>query len=153
TYYQNLSKGLGALAANGTVTACDDGCLALKGTDPALNVFSVPSAQIAGANEINITAPQGSAAVINVTGTSATFQNGSVTETGVNGTEVIYNFPTATNVKLVGGMNPMGTLLAPFATVTGGYGESTGQLIAATYSGTTSFEDVAFSCTLPAPAH
>jgi choice-of-anchor A domain-containing protein len=152
TFYQNLSKGLGALAANGTATFCNDGCLELKGTNPSLNVFSVQGAQLGGLNEINISAPQGSAVVINVTGSSATFQNGAVTETGVNNSQVMYNFPTATNITLVGSMNPMGTLLAPAATVTGGYGESTGQLIAGAYSGTTAFEDVAFSCTVTVPA-
>lgn len=149
SYYQNLSQGLGTLTANGTVAACDDSCLALSGSDPALNVFSVAGTQLAAANEINITAPQGSAVVINVTGKNASFQNGSVTETGVNGASVVYNFPSASTVNIGGGMNPMGTILAPFSTVVGGYGESTGQLIAAGFNGNISFEDVAFSCTLP----
>jgi choice-of-anchor A domain-containing protein len=62
---------------------------------------------------------------------------------------VIYNLPTATNLNLSEKMNPMGSILAPTATVVGGYGALSGELIAAAYSGTTSFESVAFSCTLP----
>src|SRR5262249_29257794 len=114
--------------------------------------FTVAGTQLAKTNELNITAPAGSAAVINVTGSTATFQNGAVNETGVNNTSVVYNFPAQTAITLVGSMNPMGTILAPTSNVKGGFGELSGKLIAAGFNGNTSFEDVAFSCTLPTAA-
>jgi len=87
-----------------------------------------------------------------VTGSNATFQNGAVQETGVTASDVLWNFPTNTAIKLVGSMDPMGTILAPFSTVLGGYGAMSGQLIAGNVTATTSFTDVQFACTLPVAA-
>jgi choice-of-anchor A domain-containing protein len=148
TYYQTLSTNLGALQANGTTAVCD-GCLAFTGTSPTVNVFTVTAANLANANTISITAPAGSEVVINVTGSAGTFQNGSVSETGVSAAAVLWNFPAASSLNIVGSMDPMGAILAPFAAVTGGFGQATGSLVAASYVGNTSFQNVPFGCTLP----
>ena len=150
TTYQNAATALGAMTANGNTQICD-GCINFVGTSTTLNVFTVAGSALKNANTINIQAPAGSAVVINVTGSSAKFQNGAVMETGVTAANVLWNFPTATNITLVGSMDPMGTILAPSATVVGGYGAMTGQLIAATFQGNTAFTDVQFACTLPLP--
>jgi choice-of-anchor A domain-containing protein len=89
--------------------------------------------------------------VINVTGDTAKFQNGAVEETGVTASNVLWNFPAATTITLAGSMDPMGTILAPFSAVNGGFGVMTGQLVAANFTGTTSFTDVQYACTLPVP--
>jgi choice-of-anchor A domain-containing protein len=148
TYYQTLATNLGALAANGTTTVCD-GCVTFTGTNPTLNVFAVNAGALAAANTISISAPAGSAVVINVTGSAAAFQNGSVNETGVSPASVLWNFPAATSVNIVGSMDPQGSILAPLSPVMGGFGQATGTLIAASYSGNTHFADVPFVCTLP----
>ena len=149
-YYQTAATTLGALQANGQTQICDQ-CINFVGTSATLNVFTVAGSAIANANEINISAPAGSAVVINVTGGAATFQNGAVAETGVTAANVLWNFPGATAITLAGSMDPMGTILAPFSSVMGGYGAMTGQLIAGNFGGTTSFTDDQFACTLPLP--
>jgi hypothetical protein len=64
---------------------------------------------------------------------------------------VLYSFITASSVDLAGSKHPMGSILAPDAGVVGGCGSMYGQLIAASYSGNTQFNNAAFSGTLPAP--
>jgi choice-of-anchor A domain-containing protein len=150
TYYQSAATALGALTANGTTQICD-GCINFTGKSNTLNVFTVRGSDLANANEINITVPAGSAVVINVTGNNAKFQNGAVQENGVTAANVLWNFANPTNITLVGSMDPMGTILAPFSTVIGGYGAMTGQLVAANFTGNTSFTDVQYACTLPVP--
>src|SRR6185437_7739160 len=49
---------------------------------------------------IDISAPAGSTVLINVTGSSVRFQNGSVMEMGITSASVLYNFVTATSVDL-----------------------------------------------------
>ena len=149
-YYQSAATALGAQAPNGTTTICD-GCINFTGTNTTLNVFTVSGAALGNANEIAITVPPGSAVVINVTGNTAKFQNGAVVETGATAATVLWNFPSPTNITLVGSMDPMGTILAPFSYVNGGFGAMTGQLIAATLVANTSFNDVQYACTLPIP--
>jgi choice-of-anchor A domain-containing protein len=139
------------MTANGQTQICEE-CINFVGTSTSLNVFTVAGSAIGNANEINIQAPAGSAVVINVTGGQATFQNGAVQETGVTSSDVLWNFPSSTAIQLVGSMDPMGTILAPFSTVTGGYGAMTGQLVAGNVTATTSFTDVQYACTLPVPS-
>lgn len=150
TYYQGAATALGALTANGKTQLCS-GCINFTGTSTTLNVFTVSGSNLGSASEINISAPAGSAVVINVTGTAATFRNGSVEENGVTAANVLWNFPGATAITLAGGMDPMGTILAPFSTVLGGYGVMTGQLVAGNFTGTTTLTDLPYACTLPVP--
>ena len=150
TQYKTAATTLGNLTANGQ-TQMSNGGINFIGTSTTLNVFSVPGSSVGNANTINIQAPAGSAVVINVTGGTATFQNGAVQENGVTAANVLWNFPTASAITLTGSMDPMGTILAPSAGVIGGYGVMTGQLIAAEFFGNTSFTNEQFACTLPVP--
>jgi len=150
TYYQSAASALGALTATGKTQLCS-GCINFVGTSTTFNVFTVTGSELGTASEISISAPAGSAVVINVTGSAATFRNGTVEETGVSAADVLWNFPGSTAITLAGGMDPMGTILAPFSTVLGGYGVMTGQLVAANFTGTTSLTDLPFACTLPIP--
>ncbi|HUN71983.1 MAG TPA: choice-of-anchor A family protein [Steroidobacteraceae bacterium] len=148
--YSSYSSQLGALSANGTTSFNSNGdTLTFTGTASGLNVFTVSGATLTSSNTIDISAPTGSTVLINVTGSSASFQNGSVMETGVTDASVLYNFITATSVDLVGSKDPMGSILAPDAGVTGGFGAMDGQLIAGSYSGNTQFNEVAFAGNLP----
>jgi choice-of-anchor A domain-containing protein len=152
TTYSNLSLSLASLTANGTTSGLLAGnTLDFTGTSTALNVFTVSGSTLSSSQTINISAPTGSTVLINVTGTSAVdFQNGSVVETGVSAARVLYNIASA-SVDLVGSKDPKGSILAPNAGVTGGYGSMTGQLIADSYSGNTQFDDTLFAGTLPVP--
>jgi choice-of-anchor A domain-containing protein len=155
--YTSYSTQLGALTANGTVSLnSSSDLLSLTGTSTGLDVFTVTEAQLNSSKGIDISAPSSATVLINVTGSgTATFSDGTVTETGVTGAAVLYNFVSATSVQLSptgsGGKDPEGSILAPEAAVTGGFGAMSGQLIAASYSGNTQFDQVTFDGDLPAP--
>ena len=151
TLYTNLSAGLAGLTANGTTSGLLAGnTLDFTGTSSGLNVFDVSGATLSSSSTINISAPTGSTVLINVTGSGTVdFQNGSVNETGVSAASVLYNI-TSSTVDLVGSKDPKGSILAPDAGVTGGFGAMSGQLITDSYSGNTQFDSVAFTGTVPA---
>jgi choice-of-anchor A domain-containing protein len=151
--YQNLSTQLGGLAATGNTSFdANSDTLSFTGSNSGLNVFTVSAATLSASKGIDISATAGSTVLINVTGTgTASFSNGSVVESGATGAAVLYNFISATGVNLTGSKDPNGSILAPDAAVTGGFGALSGQLIAASYSGNTQFNDVEFSGTLPVP--
>jgi choice-of-anchor A domain-containing protein len=150
TYYTNLSTSLGALAVTGTVTLTGGGSnLTFTGTQTDINVFTIDGPTLSSTNGIIISVPAGSATLINVTGAAATLQNGNVSETGATPGTVLYNFYQATSVTLPGSKDPKGSLLAPFAAVTGSYGQVSGQLVAASYNANLQFEATPFTCTLP----
>lgn len=150
--YSSYSDQLGALSSNGTTSFnSSGGTLTFTGSASGLNVFTVSGSTLTSSNTIDISAPKGSTVLINVTGASATFRNGSVVETGVSDASVLFNFITASSVDLAGSKDPMGSILAPDAGVTGSYGAMDGQLIAGSYSGNTQFNDVAFTGSLPSP--
>lgn len=156
TQYTNLSSNLGTYTANGTTTTGGGNTLSFTGTSAGLNVFTVSGSLLAASQTINISAPTGSTVLIDVSGTSVTFQNGSVNESGVGAANVLFNLYQATSVSLPGSKDPQGSILAPLAGVTGGYGAMHGQLITGSYSGNTQFDSVLFAgnvtpVPLPAP--
>jgi choice-of-anchor A domain-containing protein len=148
TYYTGLSTSLGALAATGTVTQANT-TLTFTGAQTDINIFTIDAPTLAATNSVVISVPSGSATLINVTGAAATLQNGGVSETGATPGTVLYNFYEATSLALPGSMNPQGSVLAPFAAVTGSYGQVSGQLVAASYDANLEFESEPFTCTLP----
>ncbi|MFA5984307.1 MAG: choice-of-anchor A family protein [Methylococcaceae bacterium] len=147
--YQSLSTSLGALAANGS-TNVNFGSLNLNGANAGLNVFTVNGNDLTNTNTVNISALAGSTVLINVTGSGQTFQNGQVFLTGVDAAHVIYNFSDASSLTLAGSKNPFGTIFAPFANVTGGFGALDGQLVAESFNGNIEFHNVLFAGDLPA---
>jgi len=154
TEYSDLSASLFGLAANGRVSS-SYGTLTLTGASTGLNVFDISASDLSNSNSMYILAPAGSTVLVNVSGTSATFQNGQVFETGIGAASVLYNFNQATSVSLAGSKNPMGSILAPLSGVTGGYGAMDGQLIAASFVGNTEFHSVQFTgdiAAIPEPA-
>lgn len=138
--YQSLSTQIGALAVTGT-TLSQFSTLSLVGLNPTVNVFNVTVAQLNGTNTVTISAPSTSTVLINITGAGTpTFQNGQVMlQGGLTESRILWNLPTATALSLPGSKNPNGTILAPFAAVTGGFGALDGQLIAGSFSGSTEF--------------
>ncbi|PPD04326.1 MAG: hypothetical protein CTY29_06195 [Methylobacter sp.] len=147
--YQGLSGDLAALAANGAASVLF-GALNLTGSASGLNVFTVNGNDLTNTNTVNISVNPGSTVLINVTGSGQTFQNGQVFLNGVDASQVIYNFSDATSLTLAGSKNPFGTVLAPFANVSGGFGALDGQLIAQSFNGNIEFHNVLFTGELPA---
>ena len=155
--YTGYSAQLGNLTATGSTSFnSSSDLLDFTGTSGGLNVFTVSDTLLSSSKGIDIVAPTGSTVLINVTGGgTATFSNGAVAETGVSGAAVLYNFVSATGLQLspsgAGGKDPEGSILAPLAAVTGGFGAMSGQLVAASYTGNTQFDQVTFSGNLPNP--
>jgi choice-of-anchor A domain-containing protein len=145
TSLNNLSAALAGDTPNGTVTSSYN-TYTLTGSSSTLNVFSMSASTYSGST-INITAPAGSTVVINVAGTSDSFSSGSINLSGVAASNVIFNFNSATSLNL-SSIGWYGTILAPYASFTGSYGQINGQLIASSAAGTTEIHDVEFAGSL-----
>jgi choice-of-anchor A domain-containing protein len=169
TALQSYSTQLAAVSANSTVTAgggaspIPSGDYLLQGTDPTLEVFSLPIADLATVLYFNVNPT--ATVLVNVTGTgtvtttnSGTFyyQGGSYNQYINDGSDnmwsnVIFNFSQTTSLTLGGTF--VGTVLAPNAAITSNGGRMVGGLIAKSYSGNSEFHDVLFTGgNLPAQA-
>ncbi|NUM71160.1 MAG: choice-of-anchor A family protein [Ignavibacteriaceae bacterium] len=131
-YLENLSTTLGAYTTNGNTTY-EWGTLALNGTDPYLNVFSIPASQLNGSHTVEVNVPNGAVVLVNITGNNIVWDGGLF----VNGTaigNVLYNFVDATAIQIQG-IDVRGSILAPRAHVNFVTGVQNGQLIAKSFSG------------------
>jgi choice-of-anchor A domain-containing protein len=106
-----------------------------SGSDPELNVFSLASDKITGATTFEFDVPIGSAAIINVSGTNAYFQNAGfmgpqgVTTQGVpSNARILWNFPTTTSLSLLNLSFP-GSILAPNASASFNNGQIFGTAV------------------------
>jgi len=102
-------KAYDAIAAtklNNTVT--------LAGSDPELNVFSLPQALLTNTTSYVFSVPAGSSVIVNVLGTSPSLSNASLSGT-VTGNQILWNFPDATTLTM-SGIGFSGSILAPKAT-------------------------------------
>jgi choice-of-anchor A domain-containing protein len=142
TSLDSLSTTLAADTANGTVDHSYS-TYTLTGGDSTLNVFNLSDSAYSGAT-INITAPAGSTVVVNVSGSAASFNGGSINLNGVSQNDVIFNFSAATTLSLAS-IAFEGTILAPDAAFTGSWGQINGQLIALSAAGTTQLNNDIFS--------
>jgi choice-of-anchor A domain-containing protein len=136
-----LSSSLADTAANGTIIH-KYSSYALNGTDAQSNVFNLTDTTYSGAT-ITITAPAGSTVIVNVAGDADSFNGGSIVLNGVTADHVIFNFYAAKSLS-VGSMAFNGTILAPFADFTAGWGQLNGQLIAKGAAGNFTFNEVLF---------
>jgi choice-of-anchor A domain-containing protein len=139
--------------------------LRFEGQNTQVNVFSLTATQLASARKTQIRIPNGSMAIINVTGNSFTAA-GSNDGTMWDGaaytaypagstsaiaeayrTHVVWNFPTATTIN-VSGFKLEGTLLAPKASVSTAGSEIYGSVFidTMTSAGTTSAYSTALRC-------
>lgn len=133
----------------GTVTYLWGGTT-LAGSNSSYNVFNVDGAKLLASNSLTINAPAGSTVVVNVSGASAGMRYAGITLNGVDSTRVLYNFYQATTLSFTGvGVN--GTVLAPWATLTGSGGSANGPVIVAAANGTSGFGygSGSFAGTLP----
>jgi len=144
------------LPANGT-SVFQFSTLTLNGTDPTLNIFQVAASDWTSSSDKQIHIPSGSTAIINIAGTSLTFGgglaiNGDSSQSNPAETGVIYNFPTATSVT-PSHIAVLGSLLAPFATLTldGGNVNGVGMALNAVQQGGGEFHYHPFTGNVPDP--
>jgi choice-of-anchor A domain-containing protein len=112
----------GSLAATGT-SVLTFSTLTITGTNPGLNVFQVAQSDWQNSSDKQIHIPVGATALINIAGTSISYQgglalNGSSSAAGNPALPgVLYNFPNATSISN-NNIALLGSLLAPLATLT-----------------------------------
>jgi choice-of-anchor A domain-containing protein len=154
--YDSLSASLYALAPTGTCTFDGYSTTTCTATAAGLNVITLTDASLVGANRtVNITLAAGSSVVINVPGTSDSTTNYSINVNGsaVDGNatssvanDVLFNYYQATTLSAY---SVLGSVLAPYAAVTGNNGQIDGNLIADSLSGPTAMFNYGFEGTLP----
>lgn len=152
----SLSAELAALPASGSCTFDGYSTTTCTANAPGLNVITLTDASLVGANRtVNITLAAGSSVVINVPGTSDSTTNYSMNVNGnaVDGNsttsaanDVLFNYYQATALTTY---SVLGSVLAPYAAVTGNSGQIDGNLIAASFSGSTAMFNYGFEGTLP----
>ncbi|MBZ0198961.1 MAG: choice-of-anchor A family protein [Ignavibacteriaceae bacterium] len=145
-YLKSLSATLGAYTNNGTTTY-QWGGIFLAGTNPVLNVFHVDGTMLSTANNFSITAPNGSAVLVNIDGDSTSWSGG-VSVNGTSFQNVIYNFYEAKYLKIQY-INITGTVLAPLAKVNFVSGVQNGQMICKFLEGQGQFNDKLFIGSIP----
>jgi choice-of-anchor A domain-containing protein len=131
TSLTQLSDALTNMAANGTVTG-NASNYTLTASNCTICVFDVTGGSM---HSMTINAPAGATVIVNVSGTSNSFSNGSINYTGgASAANTIFNFGTTTALSTSSiGFN--GSILAPLATFTGSNGQINGELIAKAVSG------------------
>lgn len=120
------SDTLAETPANGTVGT--GGSLSLVGTDLDVNVFEVQAADLANANQLTITVPEGSTVLVNVIGTDISITNMGFEYIGTDSQHVIFNMAQAETI-FMSGISLQGTLLAPRAELNFENGNAEGQTI------------------------
>lgn len=146
-----LSGQYGALQPNGTVSF-QFGVITLTGSDSSTNIFALNAGQLGTANTLQISVPPGSSVLLNISGTTVTWQQMGIFLNGVDESQVLYNFREATSL-VINGISVRGSVLAPKAAVQFNNGQVNGTLVAASLSGFGQAHQVEFDgCLGPQPA-
>ena len=156
---ETLSLKLSALTSNCTVSHSSS-ALVLTGTDTTLNVCNISASDLSGVTETDVNFPAGSSVVVNVSGTTVSWGNGSVCL--VNGSNkscadsptadyVLWNFYQATSISS-SGMAIEGSVLAPLATLDGSGGHIAGQVIVKYLKGGLEYHPYYFNGCLKLPS-
>ncbi|MBE9125976.1 MULTISPECIES: choice-of-anchor A family protein [unclassified Coleofasciculus] len=150
---QGLSTYLGGLTANGETTIASGG-INLSGLDANLNIFNLDASDLSGASSFNIDVTQGSTAIVNIRGTSATLQNFGFNINGNPENEqrqkIIYNFFEADSLT-ASGIGIQGSVLAPWANFNFDNAQVNGNVITASLTGQGQSNNYLFNGNLPDP--
>jgi choice-of-anchor A domain-containing protein len=103
------------------------GTVTFTGSDPELNVFSIPASMLTGTTAYSFMVPALSNIIVNVSGTSPAFANAGM---GGNMTfgRVVWNFPDATTLQ-ISSMAFNGAILAPNAAANFNNGSISGTVV------------------------
>ena len=146
SYLRNLSNQLKGYTTNGTTTF-EWGGLTLTGNNPYINVFRVNGDDLSAANNIQINAPNGSVVLVNISKRNVSWTGG-LTVTGTSKENVLYNFYQAHNISIQG-IDILGTILAPRASVDFVSGVQHGQMICKYLTGQGQFNLANFIGNIP----
>ena len=103
-----------ALAAYDTIPYSKQyGTITFSGSDPELNVFSVPATALTGTTGYTFAVPSTSNVIVNVTGASAAITNAGISGS-ISASQLLWNFPDARTLTLKS-IAFVGSILAPKA--------------------------------------
>ncbi|MCL6601846.1 MAG: DUF5057 domain-containing protein [Paenibacillus sp.] len=112
-YLRNQSDAIAALTANG-IPDIKNSKITFTGTHPTLNIFNVAGSAINNAKSIKVDAPAESTVIINITGTEQVEMPKGDSLTGLERSNVLFNFNEVTDLILPGSK---GSVLAPQADI------------------------------------
>jgi choice-of-anchor A domain-containing protein len=126
---ESLSLAMAQLAPNGTVSTTTS-AYNLTGTNLAMNVFEIDGSQM---RSVNLTFPEGSTVVVNVSGTTVNWSSATVCLNGScddssQSNHVIWNLYQAVSLTAQG-IAIEGSVVAPLATIDSGGGHIAGQVM------------------------
>ncbi|MFZ4289694.1 choice-of-anchor A family protein [Variovorax sp. HJSM1_2] len=122
----NLSTSLSTLGSTGQ-TAIQWGGMSFTGSNSAVEVFNVAGADLYSVTYSSLSQlAAGSTIILNISGDVAGFKGG--TPNAFGNYNVLYNFYEATDLNF-DGVGIVGSILAPFATVSGGSGQINGNVV------------------------
>ncbi|MCF8259491.1 MAG: choice-of-anchor A family protein [Melioribacteraceae bacterium] len=136
SHLKSLSRSLSKYDVTGDVIKQNSG-LILTGSEPFLNVFSVPAEDLSEAVSFTMSVPNGSVALINVIGKDVDW-SGDLTINGTAINNVLFNFPRTKRLKIQS-ISVNGSILAPFAALEYPTGQINGQVIANSMDGSGQF--------------
>jgi len=146
TNLKGLSNALSGYNANGTVDF-SFGTLNLTGSNPYMNVFEIDGNDLNAAHTFNLSVPNGSVVLVNISGTGIEWSGGLfVNGTAIN--NVLYNFYEAQDLKIVS-IDVLGSILAPYAHLDYPSGVVNGQVIAKSMTGKGQFNNKLFAGNIP----
>lgn len=158
-YLQDASSIWGGLSPNGKVENIY-GNLQLRGSDTALNIFTLSVWDFVNIGDFRIYAPEGSTVLVNIAGDVAQMKNfgfyfndlyGDKDELGLfPDDQILYNFFEATSLSIAG-IEVHGSVLAPWADTQFFDGHIEGNLIAKSLFGTGEAHNELFNGKLPVP--
>jgi len=127
-YYSALSAGLSTVAATGSVARLYSGVKVTgSGNAGGVDVFNVSSEMFRTSSSWTLDKlTAGQTLIFNVSGGSATFNDGGISFDQLGAYNVLFNFFEATDLNIKG---VIGSVLAPKATVSAGSGAVTGQVV------------------------
>ena len=131
-------------------TVVSYGSISVTGTNSTLDVFDINGSDLASANGLTITAPSGATVLLNINGTADTLSNFQITLDGTDDYHVLYNFYQATSLT-DNNVSIEGSLLAPYAAISGSGDHINGTLIANSLTGGLEQHLYLFQGNLPAP--
>jgi choice-of-anchor A domain-containing protein len=133
-YYKTLASSLAQLDPTGSVSALWSGVKVTGSGNGGVDVFNVPASMFANSSSwtlANLT--PGQTLIFNVSGAAGTFNGGGISFTPLDNYNVLFNFYEATSLNVKG---VIGSVLAPYATVSENWGVVNGNVIVDTWAST-----------------
>ncbi|MGD1007460.1 MAG: collagen-binding domain-containing protein [Ignavibacteriaceae bacterium] len=144
-YLDNLSSQMSVLTSTGTDTM-QWGMITLTGTSTQINRFNINGNDLSNCNTLTVNVPAGSVVLINISGDTVSWKGGFSVH-GATSSNVLLNFYQATLLQIYG-INVLGSVLAPLATLNFPTGLISGQAICLNINGAGQFNNVQFTGTV-----